>query len=229
MTITFRDVKADLLNKITQGIYPPGSLMPNEVELAQSYDCARATVNRAMRELAEEGLIERRRKAGTRVRMAPVREARFGIPLVRREIEDSGASYGYRLLEREVLPAPEWLRRRFGLAEGAEAVHLTCLHLADGTPYQFEERWINLAMLPNAAEADFTASGPNEWLVSEVPYSDAQISFLAVQADAALAERLACAQGAALFRVERSTWWEGAAITYVQLTFREGHRMTTHY
>lgn len=229
MTITFRDVKADLLNKITQGIYPPGSLMPNEVELAQSYDCARATVNRAMRELAEEGLIERRRKAGTRVRMAPVREARFGIPLVRREIEDRGASYGYRLLEREVLPAPDWLRRRFGLVEGAEAVHLTCLHLADETPYQFEDRWINLAMLPNAAEADFTASGPNEWLVSEVPYSDAQISFLAVQADAALAERLACAQGAALFRVERSTWWEGEAITYVQLTFREGHRMTTHY
>ena len=90
MSVNFRDVKADLLARIMQGEWAPDSLLPNEVDLAETYGCARATVNRAMRELAEEGLIERRRKAGTRVRAVPIRQARFSIPIVRQEIEDQG-------------------------------------------------------------------------------------------------------------------------------------------
>ena len=90
MKSTYKSVKADILSKITEGEWGPGTLIPNEVELAEIYGCARATVNRAMRELADDGIIERRRKAGTRVRSAPLREARFVVPIVRKEIEDKG-------------------------------------------------------------------------------------------------------------------------------------------
>ncbi|MBZ8117394.1 GntR family transcriptional regulator [Roseovarius sp. LXJ103] len=229
MSVTYRDVKADILAKITQGELPPGSAMPNEVDLAVDYGCARATVNRAMRELADDGIIERRRKAGTRVRMAPVRQARFGIPLVRQEIETLGATYRYALVARAALAAPDWLRARLALEPKARALHLTCMHYADGMPYQHEDRWINLAVNPDAEYNDFAETGPNEWLVAAVPFSNAEISFQAVTADAALAEYLGCGTGEALFQVERMTWWEGRAVTFVRLTHRRGHRMTTQY
>jgi GntR family transcriptional regulator, histidine utilization repressor len=45
--------------------------------------CARATVNRALRDLAEAGLLERRRKGGTRVPLTPVRKATFEIAIIR--------------------------------------------------------------------------------------------------------------------------------------------------
>lgn len=229
MTATYRDIKADILDKITQGVLAPGSLIQNEVDLAVQYDCARATVNRAMRELAEDGIIERRRKAGTRVRMAPVRQARFGIPIVRKEIEDQGAIYRYALVQKNRVAAPDWLRARLKLKQDREVLHLTCMHYADGNPYQFEDRWINLEVAPKAAEADFSDIGPNEWLVSAIPFSNAEISFLAVQATTEHAEHLGCAPGDALFQTERSTWWENNAVTFVRLTFRRGHRMTTQY
>lgn len=229
MTATFKDVKADILEKITQGVWAPGSQMPNETELAQSYDCARATVNRAMRELAEEGIIERKRKAGTRVRQAPVRQARFGIPIVRHEIEELGARYRYALVRQDDGAAPDWLRARLNLQPGSRVLHLICMHYADGAPYQFEDRWINLAVAPTAAEADFESSGPNEWLVAAIPFSKAEISFLAVQADADLALHLGCTRGTALFQAERTTWWEGQAVTFVRLSYRPGHRMTARY
>ncbi len=229
MAVTYRDVKADILEKITQGTWPPGSLMPGEMDLAKTYGCARATVNRAMRELADDGIIERKRKAGTRVRMAPVRQARFGIPIVRQEIEDQGAEYRYALVRNTECSAPDWLRARLKLTEGGRVLHLTCMHYADGTPYQYEDRWINLDVVPNATTADFTERGPNEWLVAAVPFSKAEISFLAAQADEDLAQHLTCAIGDALFQTERSTWWEGRAVTFVRLTFRRGHRMTTQY
>ena len=229
MTVTFRDVKTDLLGKITQGLWKPGGLMPNEVELATEYGCARATVNRAMRELADDGIIERKRKAGTRVRMAPVRQARFAIPIVREEVEALGAQYRYALVTRELVQVPDWLRARLGLKTGQAVLHLTCMHYADGSPYQYEDRWINPAVTPDVRTADFSRVGPNEWLVAAVPFSDAEIGFMAVEADAGLAEHLGCAQGTALFRTERTTWWQDQAVTLVHLTYRQGHRMTTRY
>lgn len=229
MKATYKDVKSDILSKITKGEWPPGSLVPNEVELASHYGCARATVNRAMRELADDGLIERRRKAGTRVRMTPIRQARFDIPIVRAEIEEKGAEYRYSLVHSSVETAPDWLRARLKLADSSEVLRLVCMHYADGDPYQHEDRWISLASLPQARGEDFTEVGPNEWLVSTIPFSDVEIGFSARLADETLAQYLGSAIGDAVFTIERSTWWEGQAVTYVRLTYRPGHRLTTRY
>jgi GntR family histidine utilization transcriptional repressor len=226
---SYREVKTEILRRITEGDWAPGTLLPGEVELAEVFGVARATVNRAMRELTDEGLLERRRKAGTRVRPSPLRSARFEIPLVREEIEATGARYRYALLGREVVSAPDWLRARMGLGGAARVLHLSCLHAADGAPYQFEDRWINLDALPRAKDADFSADGPNEWLVKAVPFSEVEISFLATAADTRTADYLSMSPGEPVFTVERTTWWEGQAITHVRLYFARGHRMTTRY
>jgi len=186
-------------------------------------------VNRALRELADDGYLERRRKAGTRVRPAPSRSARFEIPLTRAEVEGRGARYGYALFSRAERAAPAWLSARLGLAEGASVLHLACLHTADGAPFQHEERWIALDALPAARRVDFAAATPNEWLVATVPYSDVEIGFTAVAADAALTSALRCGEGDPLFEVERATWFGGRAVTFVRLTYHRGYRMTTRY
>jgi len=227
MKTAFRDVKEIIRGRIVSGDWGPGDLIPNEVDLAAEFQCARATVNRAVRELAEEGLVER--KAGTRVCKAPRRRAQFEIPVVRQEIEISGRMYRYALVRNQKSIAPEWLRARMGLESDGEVLHLTCVHYADNNPYQFEDRWINLAALPQADDADFSEIGPNEWLIAAVPFSDAEISFSATAADEDLASHLGCSLGDPLFLAERSTWWQGQSVTYVRLVFQRGHRMTTRF
>ena len=227
--VSFRDVKAEILRRITQQEWVPGALLPGEVDLAAEFAVARATVNRAMRELTEEGLLERRRKAGTRVRPSPLRAARFEIPLVRAEIEATGAAYGYRLLSRAEAVVPNDQAARLGLCQGARALHLTCLHLAGSAPYQHEDRWINLAAQPGAAAEDFSQSGPNEWLIRAVPFSEVEISFLASAASGDVALALGMQPGEPVFAVERTTWWQGHSVTFVRLSFARGHRMTTRY
>ena len=226
---TFREVKAHILRRITEGPWGPGTLLPGEVELAAKFGCSRATINRAMREISELGLLDRRRKAGTRVRMAPLRQARFEIPIVRAEVASTGAAYRYALVSREELPAPDWFRARLNLPPGSLAVHLLCMHYADGVPYQLEDRWINIAALPNALTQDFSVIGPNEWLIGTVPFSEVEISFLAVAANADVVAHLGYRPGEPVFCVERTTWWQGAAITHVALSYRRGYRMTTRY
>lgn len=229
MKATFRDIKADILGKITRGEWKPGSAIPSEFELAEAYGSARATVNRAMRELAEDGIIERKRKSGSRVRIAPLRQARFDIPIVRREIEERGAAYRYALVRSEVVAAPDWLRARMDLDAGSKVRHLVCVHFAEAAPYQVEDRWINLGLLPEARDQDFSHVGPNEWLVARVPFSEVEISISAAAADRAMAEHLGCEPGDPLLQVERSTRWNGRAVTFVRLIHRHGHRMATRY
>ena len=229
MKTAFRDIRDALRDRIVSRQWPPGELVPNEADLAREFDCARATVNRAMRELAEEGLIERRRKSGTRVRASPRRQASFEVPVVRREVEATGARYAYALRDRSVEAAPTWLRARLGLAENTRVLHITCLHYAESHPYQREDRWINLAALPQAEMADFTRSGPNEWLLATVPYTDAEISFSAQGANADMARDLGCAVGDALFVAERMTAFQGQPVTYVQLVHQRGHQVRMRY
>lgn len=226
---TFRDVMAEILHRITEGPWGPGTLLPGEVELAEQFRCSRTTMNRALREVSDLGFLDRKRKAGTRVRMAPIRQARFEMPIVRAEVEKSGASYRYVLVSREILAAPDWLRARMNLQTGGEVVHLVCLHSANGQAFQLEDRWINATALPQALVQDFAEIGPNEWLVATVPFSEVEISFLAVAADASVVTHLDHKLGEPVFCVERATWWQNAAITLVTLSHRRGYRMTTRY
>jgi GntR family histidine utilization transcriptional repressor len=226
---SYRVLKAEFLRRIRTGVWEPGALIPGELDLAAEFGCARATMNRALTELAEEGVIERRRRAGTRVKVSPVRRARFEIPMVRAEIEATGAAYRYALVSRVLGPVPDWLRALRDLPPEAHMLHLVCMHYADGRPYQHEERWINIAAVPQVEAADFTASGPNEWLVRAVPFTDAEISFSAAAANSALATMLNLAPGEPVMLAERTTWLEGQLVTHARLHFGRGYRMTTRY
>lgn len=225
--MTYRDIQADVRGRIARGEWPGGAMLPTEIELAARYGCARATVNRALRELAEEGILDRRRKSGTRVSALPTRQARFDISVIRREIEARGAVYRYALVTRAEMAAPDWLRARMGLGEGAQVLHLVCMHYADGQPFQHEDRWINLQALPQARAEAFDRQGPNEWLLAAIPFSELEVGFSAVAADADLARHLGCTPGEPLFQMDRSTWFEGQPVTFVRMCHPRGYRMAS--
>ncbi len=218
MSVTYKSVKENMLTRIMDREWAPGETVPHEEDLARSYGCARATVNRALRELADAGLVERRRKAGTRVVQRETRGATFQIPLVRVEIEKTGRAYGYRLLRRSTVLSDSDLVGRFDTSEGNPILHLQCLHLADGEPYQLENRWIDLKTVPDAADEDFEIIGPNEWLLSAIPFTHAEHVFSAAMPNGDEREHLQLDSTDAVFIIERRTWLSGNPVTYVRLS-----------
>ena len=225
----FADIRDAVLARIRAGQWPPGTLLPTEEALADEFGCARATVSRALRELSDRGVIDRRRKSGTRVREMPARQARFEIAVVRHLVEEMNAAYRYALVSRDTVAAPGWLSAQLALPHGHDMLHVVCMHYADNHPFQMEERWINPAVVPAILDADLSAIGPNEWLLREVPFTDAEIAMSAVAADAMLARFLDCAPATPLFRLERTTWLDGAPVTFVRMTHAPGYRMSTRY
>ena len=56
--ISYLEDKNSILKPIHDSVWEPGSLIPGDVTLSEEFGCARATVNRALRELARDGVIE---------------------------------------------------------------------------------------------------------------------------------------------------------------------------
>ena len=190
------------------------------------FGCARATVNRALKELADGGVLERKRKAGTRVALLPVRKATLDIPVIRQEVAARGLAYGFRLMRQVLGEPPLAVAARLGLPAGTAMLHLQTLHLAGGLPQVYEDRWLNPAVLPQPLP-DFSAVSANEWLVANLSYVTGDIAFSAEPASGDEARALSVAPGTALFITERCTWGGDAPITWVRLAHAPGYRLQT--
>ncbi|PLW75695.1 GntR family transcriptional regulator [Cohaesibacter celericrescens] len=226
---SWTQIREELLRRINERVWQPGSLIPNESELAEEFQCARTTVNRALRELASAGIVTRKRKAGTRIAINPPHKAILTIPIIREEVEAKGALYRHTILQRVKRSLPAFLSGAFRVSEDTTLLYTETMHFSDNRPFIFEERYTSLAAVPSFDALDLDSISINEWLVQNAPYSGGELSFFATQADAKLARNFDIAEGSALFATERSTWNQDQPITHVRLVYMPGYRMRTSF
>lgn len=63
----FQRVSDELRSRMTDGTYPLRSFLPSQRDLAEEFEVSRDTVQRALRDLVDEGWIESRQGSGSRV------------------------------------------------------------------------------------------------------------------------------------------------------------------
>jgi GntR family histidine utilization transcriptional repressor len=209
-------IRDEIEGNVMMGRWSPGHRIPYEHELMKQYGCSRMTVNRALGSLVERGLIERRKRAGSFVTAPKFHKAAFELPELRSHVLAQGKTYDYDLLTHEVRQANASDRSHLNIA-GGEVCHLRCLHYVDAKPYAYENRIINLDLVPEALDADFASEPPSSWLFAHVPWSDARHVISAVNADAELARQLDIREDCACMLVERWTWRKPERTTYVRM------------
>ena len=224
-THSWQSIQEDVRRRIVEGVWRPGELIPTEAQLALEYNCARATINRALRGLADVGLLERRRKAGTRIAVEPTRYAKLEINVIRLDVERRGEVYRHALIERKRIPPTELIRSRMNLESDTNLLFIRGLHFADEVPFVYEERWVNIVVTPEILDADLNTISANEWLVQNVPFTSGDISFSATNIDAKEAEFFDTQEGSAAFAIDRTTWQDQQCITSVRMLHRPGFRM----
>ena len=225
--LSWKDVRDEIHEAILSGRYGPGDRLPRDADIAEDLNCARSTVQRAMQDLSDSGLVERRRKGGTKVRSEPVTRATLDIPITRREVEQKGGRYGYQLIHSTKTDAPRGVIATFELTKTQPMLRVEALHLSDGRPYILEDRWISLDTVQEIAGVDLTTQSANEWLVLNRPYNRCDLRFYAISANSRVAELLQIETGAALFVMERTTWIDDAPITTVQGITKPGYQLLT--
>ncbi len=98
----YRQVFETLSKDILSGRYAPGQKFPSEAALVQQFHTSRITVGRAMRELAERGLVDRVAGSGTYVRQARTGGLTFGLL-----IPELGATEIFEPICRGIAASPQ--------------------------------------------------------------------------------------------------------------------------
>ncbi|MEM5516303.1 histidine utilization repressor [Henriciella sp. AS95] len=218
-------IRSAIEKRILSGELKPGDRIPFEHELMESYDCSRMTVNKAVTELVNKGLIVRRRRAGSFVAQPPSDSTMLDIPDIQADLQQRGKAYSYRLLKRRIRNARKTRNNEMELARNGRLLDLVSLHGADGKAYALEQRLISLETVSDAADADFSVSPPGTWLLDHVPWSQAEHRISAKAADEETARLLDVEIGSPCLVLERQTWHDNLPVTHVQQTF-PGERHT---
>ena len=141
----------------------PGRRIPVEHELVQQYGCSRMTVSKVLTQLAQAGIIERRRKAGSFVSRLHSQSAVSSIPDIKAEVSALGQPYSFQLLQRVRRRSTREDRALLATQDSIPVLEIQCQHLAGAQPFCFEYRLINVHAVPEAVEQDFSQLAPGAW------------------------------------------------------------------
>ncbi|CAD5372008.1 Histidine utilization repressor [Rubrivivax sp. A210] len=220
-------VKQHLKAGLAAGRWPAGALMPSEAELVAEFGVSRMTVNRALRELQTEGLVQRTQGVGTFA--APLHKVSSTLTL--RDLHDEITSRGHRhhalVHLQRAEPADAALAAQLGVAVGSEVFHTLIVHHDNGLPLQCEDRYVNPACAPGYLAADFTRTTPTQQLFDTTALWRAQYAIEAGRPTAQEAALLGIAEAEPCLIVVRRTFTREAPITIARLV-HPGQRYSLH-
>jgi GntR family transcriptional regulator len=133
----YRQVKAVFVQRLLDGVWPPGTGLPSEGQLAAEIGVSQGTVRKALDELAAENLLVRRQGRGTFV--AEHDERRILFQFFKLVPDDGVARFpDSSVLEVATAPAAADEQAALGLPPGDSVIRVRRVRSLDGAPLVLE-------------------------------------------------------------------------------------------
>jgi GntR family histidine utilization transcriptional repressor len=219
-------IRRALARPILEGEWTPGTRIPGEMDLTAFFRTSRMTVNKAIQSLANEGLLQRRRKIGTVVSARAQERPTFEIWDTADLVARAGGAYSYQLLDCAFVGDNSDKRALLNVSRKTQLLWMRSLHLCGGAPFQLEERLINVDAAPGVTCQPLETVAPTAWLLAHVPWTDAEHAISAEEATGELASLLGLPERSACLLIERRTWNGDVPVTFARLWHPGGrHRL----
>lgn len=148
-------VRRTVLDRITTGVYPVGSMMPSENELAQEFNTTRLTIRAAIDALVERGMVRRVQGKGAFV-AGPVTGVACRHRGFRGSTRSDCAEPTVRVLSQSVREAGPYYAYIFGIEPDDLLYVVRRLNSVDGKPVAIERTMIPLALFPGIEDVDIS-------------------------------------------------------------------------
>ena len=212
-------VKEHILDQIRSGVWTPGTRVPSENELVESFGISRMTANRALRELYSEGFVDRVPGVGTFVKEPPARSSLLELRNIAEEIEQRGHRYSSRITTKSVATANPALTEEFEARTLDRLFHIVIVHEENGVPVQLEDRHVNPAAAPDFLAQDFTATTPTAYLLGILPVDELEHTVEAVMPAPEQQRLLNIDALEHCLALHRRSWSQGRVVTVATLTY----------
>lgn len=228
---TWTELRGLIMARIADGTYPPGALIPTEKEFAAEFGCARATINRALVSLAQRGVLERRRRIGTRVALDAASTAgRCKLPLVRELVEKVGHDFSLRPLGATGRPPSAEVVERLFRTAPEDIMETRSLFLADDKIFCLEQLWHDAALLPALWPAMQAGAMAGEWMDMHATASLLENEISARTAEQVeAAEFLDCPAAAPVLVFQSCIWIGNQPASYSRHVLLPGNSITGQF
>lgn len=214
----YQQVQQHIRDRIAGGEWAVDQRIPSEHELVAELGVSRMTVNRAVRELTDQGILRRVQGLGTFVADPRPQATLLEIRNIADEIRARGGDYSCELVRLGETPANDDQAAHMNLAPGDVIFHSLLVHCENGVPIQLEDRLVNPAVGPDYLDVDFAATTPNEYLMKVAPLANVEHIVDAVMPEADTRELLRMPEGEPCLLLHRRTWALGTVASLAWLT-----------
>ena len=153
----YLEIQNLLLQRIKNGDYQEGQLIPKEIDLAEQLNVSRPTVRHAIRNLVQGGYLERRKKRGTIVTQTKIKQQfTHVIESYNTEIQNNGLVAKTQVLNFSTEKASNEVAEALTIKPNTEVYKLVRLRSADNKPVVFVVTYLPIAQLPDLQKIDFT-------------------------------------------------------------------------
>ncbi|MGT2785670.1 GntR family transcriptional regulator [Streptococcus merionis] len=144
----------DVRKKILDRTYKANDQLPFEKDLCEAYEVSKMTVKKALDILVAEGLIIKRRGAGTFVKDLSVEDMEKMI--VGSQMIGTSAYYPTRtvtskVLRFEIISATEKVANKLNIALGSFVYDIERVRILDGNPIVMENTFMPISVIPDLA------------------------------------------------------------------------------
>ena len=210
-----------LVQKILDGSFPSGQLMPSEDVLATSFAVSRVTVRKAMERLDREGMVDRLRGRGTFPR----------VPTVAPDGEDNRRVHNHLtlstktkvdLLDYGVVDLPAAIASTYGAEAGVKVLKIVRIRRDSRSPISHTTCYLSAELAPLVPRRSIK-SVPISTILTRagIPLTHYKEEIGAVLADVEMSEHLNVDVGAALLSITRRIQGEkGETLELLQAFYR---------
>jgi len=226
----YQQLKDLIIGRISAGDLRPSDRVPSENELVQAMNVSRMTANRALRELNDEGYVERIAGRGTYVSDFRSQSHLLEVQNIADEIGGRGNTHSSVVVRQSCQHARGEIAKALHVEQGTDVFHLLLVHCENGSPIQVEDRYVLADFAPDCLLQDFAAITPSAYLTSIAPLQEAEQVVRAEMPNAAVRQHLDIPEGEPALVVIRRTWSKGRPVTFARL-HHPGSRyeLTGHY
>ncbi|MEW1844533.1 GntR family transcriptional regulator [Nonomuraea angiospora] len=137
----YAQIVQTIRQKIADGTYPPGSLLPSETQLVREFGVSRPTVVRALQVLQLRGVIDREHGKGSFVKAAPPGSADQNTRTGRAVLDRVEADEDCSVIDAGHLTATASVAKLLDVPEGAPVVRRRVLFRDDERPTDLFTVW----------------------------------------------------------------------------------------
>ena len=234
----YQRIKNAILDNIHSGKWQAGAAISTEMALAEEFSVSRMTVNRALKELSEERVLERRQGSGTFVAQQQFNHTFVEVRNIAQDLKSANRDYQAQVLSKRAITASmldDEMRGKFDIDEAAFSSNanetdnntnsavaailyeVKIIHCADGQPIQFEERWVDATKVPEFIEQDFSVVNTSDYLIAKSPLERGSYTIRALAAPDEIADALQIAPQSPTLVLCRQTYSAGQVLTFVKM------------